>query len=69
MTRANTPEGRAATVAEYHDRAVLSRSAAADEKLENVRQKHLASAASWEKLAASGQVELLRVRGPLDSGV
>ena len=52
---ANNPDFRAAVLAQYDSFAVLARSAAAGETLENVRQKHLTSAISWEQLAARGR--------------
>ena len=63
MMQANTPAGRAATVAGYDELAILSRSAAAAEPLENVRLKHMTSAASWDHLATVGRrIEELRRR-------
>ena len=59
----NSPEGRAAVLAQYDGFAVLARAAAARETLANVRQKHLTSAVSWEQLAANGRkMEKLRER-------
>jgi hypothetical protein len=50
-------------LAQYEAFAVLSRSAAAAEMLENVRRKHLTSALTWDHLAASARkMEDLRVR-------
>lgn len=51
----NNPGFRAAVLAQYDAFAVLARSAAAAENLENVRRKHLTSAISWEQLAANGR--------------
>jgi len=51
----NNPDVRAAVLAQYDSFAVLARSAAAGETLENVRRKHLTSAISWEQLAANGR--------------
>jgi hypothetical protein len=51
----NNPDCRAAVLAQYDSLAVLARSAAAAETLENVRRKHLTSAISWEQLAAHGR--------------
>lgn len=63
MTSANSLEGRAAVLAQYDKFAVAARTAAASEKLDNVRQKHLTSAVSWEQLAAnSRKMEILRAR-------
>jgi hypothetical protein len=63
MMPTNTAAGRAAVLAQYEAFAVLSRSAAAAETLENVRRKHLTSALTWDHLAASAQkMEDLRVR-------
>ncbi|WP_126174382.1 hypothetical protein [Altericroceibacterium xinjiangense] len=46
---------------DYAALAAASRSAAAEEVLENVRQKHLTSAATWDSLAVSAEgMELLR---------
>ena len=39
----------------YLERAAASRKAAADEVLENVRQKHLTAAATWKALAHAKQ--------------
>ena len=55
MTPTNSTEGRAAVLAQYDEFARLARSAAAMEELENVRQKHMTSALSWENLAANGR--------------
>jgi hypothetical protein len=52
---ANKSDFRATVLAQYDSFAVLARSAAAGETLENVRQKHLTSAISWEQLAARGR--------------
>lgn len=61
MTPTNSTEGRAAVLAQYDEFARLARSAAAMEELENVRQKHMTSALSWEQLAANGRkMEKLR---------
>ena len=63
MIAANSAAGRAAVLAQYEAFAVLSRSAAAAETLENVRRKHLTSALTWDHLAASARkMENLRVR-------
>jgi hypothetical protein len=51
----NNPDFRATVLAQYDSFAVLARSAAAGESLENVRQKHLTSAVTWEQLAANGR--------------
>lgn len=46
---------------DYAALAAASRSATAKEGLENVRQKHLTSAATWDSLAVSAKgMELLR---------
>ena len=59
----NNPDVRATVLAQYDSFAVLARSAAAAESLENVRRKHLTSAISWEQLAANGRkLEGLRAR-------
>jgi len=64
----NTPEGRAAAHAQYDALALLARSAAGGEQLENVRQKHLTSAVSWEQLAANGRkMEALRAQRALEA--
>jgi len=63
----NNPDVRAAELAQYDAFAVLARTAAAGETLENVRQKHLTSAISWEQLAANGRkMEELRARRTLE---
>jgi hypothetical protein len=63
MTKTNNPEGRASIHAQYVEFAVQARAAAAVEKLDNVRQKHLKSAASWEQLAVTGRkTDELRTR-------
>jgi hypothetical protein len=55
--------GRAAVLAQYDGFALQARSAAAGEPLDNVRQKHLTSAMSWEQLAANGRKwEAQRIR-------
>jgi hypothetical protein len=64
----NTPEGRAAAHAQYDALALLARSAAGGEQLENVRLKHLTSAVSWEQLAANGRkMEALRAQREQES--
>jgi hypothetical protein len=67
MTMTNDPQARASLHAQYEEFAARlgqrlpARSAAAGEKLDNVREKHLKSAASWEKLATTGRTtEALR---------
>ncbi|HEY7806859.1 MAG TPA: hypothetical protein VIC34_06625 [Croceibacterium sp.] len=55
MSTTNTPAGRAAVLAQYDGFALLARSAAAGAQLDNVRQKHLTSAISWEQLATNGR--------------
>ena len=63
----NNPDFRAAVLAQYDTFAVLARSAAAAESLENVRRKHLTSAISWEQLAANGRkMENQRARRALE---
>ena len=55
MISTNSAQGRAAILAQYDEFAVRARSAAAREALDNVRQKHLTSAVSWEQLAVNGR--------------
>jgi hypothetical protein len=55
MTTRNTAEGREAQHVQYEALALEARSAAASEPLENARQKHLTSAATWEHLARAGR--------------
>jgi hypothetical protein len=55
MTARNTAEGRETLHVRYEELAFEARSAAASEPLENVRQKHLTSAATWEHLARAGR--------------
>ena len=67
MISTNSAQGRAAVLAQYDEFAVRARSAAAREALDNVRQKHLTSAVSWEQLAANGRkMEGLRDRRVLE---
>ena len=67
MISANSAQGRAAVLAQYDEFALRARSAAAREGLDNVRQKHLTSAVSWEQLAANGRkMEGLRDRRMLE---
>lgn len=63
----NTPEGRAELHAQYGAHAARARSSAAGEQLENVRRKHLTSAAAWEHLASVGRgIEDVRERRMLE---
>lgn len=63
----NTAQGRAILHAQYGEYAAIARSAAACETLENVRRKHLTSAAAWEHLASVGQeIEQVRERRMLE---
>ena len=55
MISTNSAQGRAAVLAQYDEFALRARSDAAREDLDNVRQKHLTSAVSWEQLAANGR--------------
>jgi hypothetical protein len=55
VTARNTAEGRETLHVHYEELASEARSAAASEPLENVRQKHLTSAATWEHLARAGR--------------
>lgn len=64
---ANMPQGRAFLHAQYREHAASARSAAACEPVENVRRKHLASAAAWEHLALVGRgIEEVRGRRMLE---
>ena len=63
----NTPEGREAQHTQYGELALEARSAAAAETLENVREKYLRAAATWEHLANSGRrIERLRERRAIE---
>lgn len=55
MTTRNTAEGREAQHVLYDELALEARATAASEPLENARQKHLTSAATWEHLARAGR--------------
>jgi hypothetical protein len=63
VSHRNTPAGRSALRAEYDAFAAAARAAAASASLDNVRNKHLMSAASWQHLADAGrQIEAIRTR-------
>ena len=67
MTFRNTPDGRAALHVRYGELALAARSAAAAERLENVRQKHLTAALTWEHLANAGRgMDRLRERRAIE---